>query len=95
MAEDIKINIPGQDEEVRVAPEPEEREVMKRNFQIRVQDVKRRGETPGCPGCRAAMGRGANRNHTGVCRKRFEGIMIESGDPRVERWMQRMADEME
>ena len=40
------------------------------------------------------MGRGTNRNHTGVCRQRFEGIMIESGDPRVERWMQRMAEEM-
>ena len=41
------------------------------------------------------MGRGTTRNRTGACRKRFEGLMIESGDPRVGRWMQRMAEEME
>ena len=40
-------------------------------------------------------GQGDQQEPHGVCRNIFEGIMIESGDPRVERWMQRVADEME
>ena len=93
--EDIKIEIPGQDEEVRAAPEPEDRRMIRRRFQIRTEDVKRMGETPGCPGCKAAMGRGTNKVHTEVCRSRFEDMLVQARDPRIERWMHRLADEME
>ena len=39
--EDIKIDIPGQEEEVRIAFGPEERGIARRIFQIRSADVRR------------------------------------------------------
>ena len=47
--EDIKIDIPGQDEEVRNAPEPEDKRMARRIFQIRAEDVRKMGESPNCP----------------------------------------------
>ena len=48
-------------------------------YYINAQDVRTEGETPGCPGCRTAMGRGYDRKHTDVCVNRFEDILSEKG----------------
>ena len=56
--EDVKIDIPGQEEEVQQVPQAEDTDRDRRRFHIKVNDVRTDGETPGCPGCAYAMGRG-------------------------------------
>ena len=95
---DIRIEVPGQDEELRLAPMPEDARHgshEKRRFNIKGEDVTRHGRTLGCPGCRAAIGIGSNMRHSDECRQRFEDILVKLGDPRIERWMHKLAEAMQ
>ena len=93
--EDIKIEVPGQEEEVRKMPATESRPYKRRNFHITEKDVRKEGRTPGCPGCMALCGMGSDKRHTPECRTRFEDLMVQNNDPRIERWLIRMAEEMQ
>ena len=73
--EDIKLEVPGQEEEVKDVPAPEEEERGRRRFYIKTKDIAESGETPGCPGCAAAMGRGRTTRHTDECITRFSDIL--------------------
>ena len=38
---------------------------------------------------------GSNRRHIDSCRSRFEDILVKLGDPRIERWMHKLAEAMQ
>ena len=57
------------------APAPEIEEPEIRAAQLKQNEVKTHGGTPGCPGCKAIMtGKGRNHNSFG-CRQRFEQLL--------------------
>ena len=88
--EDICVDVPGKEEEVQPFPETQENKQDRRNFKIFQKDVIEMGPSQGCPGCKAALGEGRNRIHTDECRKRFEDMLAERGDPRINMMMHRM-----
>ena len=59
--EDIKVQIPGQEEELKEVPKAEESEIHQRRFHIRVQDVRKEGETPDTRMLRLQSGHGPRR----------------------------------
>ena len=89
---DVRIDIPGQEEEVRVMPEVDRTDGASRRFHIRIGDIRKHGETRGCTGCRAML-EGRRGKHSEECRKRFEEALISSGDMRITRMLERMAEE--
>lgn len=57
------------------APAPEIEEPETRAAQIKQNEVKTHGGTPGCPGCKAIItGKGRN-HHSFECRRRFEELL--------------------
>jgi hypothetical protein len=63
-----------------------------RRPKIERRDVRNLGMTPGCPGCVAANRGSAARRHTEECRKRMETGMGQAGDPRIDRYNQRIVE---
>ena len=61
---------------------PEAEAVPKTIYRMRLKrdDFISRGFTEGCAGCRAILSGGPVRNHSEVCRKRMEGLMMETGE---------------
>ena len=49
--EDIKIEVPGQEEEVKEVPTAGREDRIQRRFYIKTKDVLEHGPTPGCAGC--------------------------------------------
>ena len=51
--EDIKIEVPGQEEEVKDVSTADKHDRTQRRFYIKTKDVFEHGPTPGCTGCAA------------------------------------------
>ena len=56
--EDIKIEVPGQEEDVKEVPTADKEDRTQRRFYIKVKDVMEHGPTPECPGCARVIGAG-------------------------------------
>ena len=53
-------------------------------------DLEEHGYTAGCPGCEASNRGLSHAKHSAACRARFENIMREKGDERIEMQEKRM-----
>ena len=91
---EVRIRVPGQEEEIAPAPEGQERITMRRRFKIKQEDVTEHGPTMGCAGCANAIKRGrVPRPHNEDCRMRFERMFPERGDMRITRLTERLAED--
>ena len=91
--EDIKIDVPGQEEEVNEVPTASNEDRTQRRFYIETKGVFEHGPTPGCTGCAGITESGRKWRHSDECIRRFSDILAQRGDVRIERWTQKLAEE--
>ena len=93
----IKVRELGEEElrEMPRVPEGVERPKGYHRFKIRKEDVEKYGPSEDCQGCTRVMLGGSARPHTEACRDRFALKLMEDGDRRVDRDIDRLIAQQE